>query len=158
MTVFSPDACVTLEFTSDASVTNPGFELSWSCSAEACDIPPFSTCDNPDDIPSLPFTSNDLTTCTAGNSVGPGPCNNADYLEGNEYIFTYTSEGDECISVNVTGSTLGTGISIFNDCPNSATQCVSQTGSFDIVDPTIGFAFLDAVSYTHLTLPTTPYV
>ena len=141
--VFSPDGCVTLEFTSDGSGIDAGFELSWSCSPSACDIPPFSTCDNPDVIPSLPFAANDLTTCTAGNAVNAGPCDNADYMEGNEYIFTYESEGDECISVSVEGTTLGTGISIFSDCPDVAIDCISQTGSANIVDPVIGFAYLE---------------
>ena len=141
--VYSPDGCVTLEFTSDGSGIDAGFELSWSCSAAPCDIPPFSTCDNPDVIPSLPFAASDLTTCTAGNSVNAGPCDNADYMEGNEYIFTYTSGGDECISVSVEGSSLGTGISIFSDCPDVAIDCISQTGSANIADPFIGFAYLE---------------
>ncbi len=141
--VYSPDGCVTLEFTSDGSGTDAGFVLSWSCSAVACDIPPFSNCGNPDAISALPFAANDLTTCTAGNDYNAGPCDNADYMEGNEYIFTYVSEGDECISVGVTGTTEGTGISIFSDCPDVAIDCISQTGSNNIADPVIGFAYLE---------------
>jgi gliding motility-associated-like protein len=43
--------CVTIEFDSDGSIVESGFQLTWICSAEVCDapppvLPPNATCDN----------------------------------------------------------------------------------------------------------------
>jgi len=134
-TSFGVDSdCVTFNFTSDISVTNPGFELSWECSAMACDNP-FITCANPEPIPSLPFTMTDLTTCGTLNSQAFGPCPfGFGLLGGEDYIFTYDSPGDECIRVEVTGAEISTGVSIYNDCPEQATACIGS--GFNFVEET----------------------
>lgn len=136
--------CVTVQFTSDFSVTNSGFELTWQCSPDSCTIPPLITCDDPINIPSLPFFQDEISTCFAGNTVTTGPCGNDGFIDNDEYIFTYDSPGDECINVNITGSNIGTGVAIYNDCPNVASDCVAVAGGgFGAVDPTINGAFLE---------------
>ncbi len=135
--------CVTIQFTSDGSVTNPGFFLEWSSSADTCTIPPIISCDEPIGIPSLPYVATDLSTCFAGNTVSNGPCNEF-FLNGEDYIFTYDSPGDECIMVDISGSAQQTGVAIYNDCPNVATECVASAGGdFGLADPTINAAFLE---------------
>jgi len=136
--------CVTFQFTSDGSINDAGFELTWQCSPETCTVPPPSTCDNPTAIPSLPYASNDMTTCNAANAVSTSPCNNDNWLQGQDVIFTYTSPGDECIAVNLTGTNNGTGVAIFNGCPNTASQCIATAGGgAGQANPTINAAFLE---------------
>lgn len=136
--------CLTVQFTSDGSVADAGWELTWMCSPDTCTIPPPSTCDDPTDIPGLPYSATDLTTCNAFNSVTTSPCNNNFWLNSEDYIFTYTSPGDECISVSVTGASLGTGVGVFNGCPNTATDCLGQAGGgFVASDPEIAAVFLE---------------
>ncbi len=138
------DDCATIFFTSDGSVTNPGFELSWECQADTCDIPPIISCDAPINIGMLPYGADDLSTCFAGNTVQDGPCTNDFFLNGEDYIFTYDSPGDECITVSLTGTSVSTGVAVYDDCPDVATECISQAGGgFNQVDPTIDAAFLD---------------
>ena len=129
--------CVTFGFISDESVTNPGFELTWECSSTPCDNP-FITCANPDVIPALPYVANDLTTCGTLDAQTFGPCDNFfGLLAGEDYIFTYESPGDECIRVEVTGANVNTGVSIYDDCPESSFNCfgtsVNLTGDTSVI-------------------------
>jgi len=147
-TSFQTDSdCITVQFTSDGSVTNPGFEVSWQCSSEICDQPIIS-CANAEPILSLPYNSGVLTTCGAANTISNGPCNNS--LAGEDYVFTYTSPGDECIQVIAAGVELGTGVSIYDDCPTIATDCVG--GGTSLSSDT---AFINAA---YLELPGTYYI
>ncbi|MBI5915580.1 MAG: gliding motility-associated C-terminal domain-containing protein [Bacteroidetes bacterium] len=136
--------CVTFQFTSDGSVVDAGFELTWFCSPDTCTVPPPSTCDNPTPIPSLPYTANGMTTCNAANTVTTSPCNDDDWLGTDDVIFTYTSPGEECIAVSITGSNSATGVGIFNACPNLATDCIAQSGGgFGQNNPSISAAYLE---------------
>ena len=121
---------MTFGFTSDGSVTDPGFELTWECSSTPCDNP-FITCANPDVIPALPYSATDLTTCGTLDAQTFGPCFNVfGLLGGEDYIFTYDSPGDECIQIAVTGANVNTGLSIYDDCPQNATDCVGSSINF----------------------------
>lgn len=119
--------CVTVLFTSDGSFTESGFELSWMCSPDTCDVQP-STCDDATPVPSIPFAATDLTTCNAWNTITGSPCNNNAWLNSDDYIFAYESPGDECISVTVTGANFGTGVGVFDACGAAATDCLGQAG------------------------------
>ena len=136
--------CVTLQFDSDFSVTDAGFELTWTCSPDTCTIPPPITCDNAVPIPSLPYSASDLTTCNAGDNYSSSPCNNDAWMDTDDYIFTYESPGEECIAVSITGTNSATGVAIFNGCPNTATDCIAQAGGgAGQMNPMINAAFLE---------------
>ncbi len=140
----SSTPCITIGFTSDGSVTNPGFEITWECSPDTCTIPPIVSCSEPAEIPSIPYSESDLSTCFAGNTVANGPCSLDDnFLNGDDYIFTYDSPGNECISVTVTGANAGTGVAVYDDCPDAAMNCLGQAGGGFGLDPTIDAAPLD---------------
>lgn len=136
--------CVTVQFLSDVSIKDAGFELTWTCAADPCSVSPPSTCDNPTVIPSLPYISTGLTTCNAGDSYNSSPCNNDDWLGSEDVVFTYTSAGQECIAIQVTGSNPGTGVGIFENCPNIANECIALGGGgLGQSDPTINAVFLE---------------
>lgn len=137
------DQCITIQFTSDGSVTDPGFELTWQCLPEACDVPPIVDCDNPIPVLGMPFSDTDLSTCFAGNSIPSGPCPNDGFVSGEDYIFTYDSPGDECIMIEITGASNGTGVGIYTDCPtNAGADCVANAGG-GVGTPIINGAFLE---------------
>jgi len=117
--------CVTVQFTSDGSFTQGGFDLSWSCTTGDC-INRFSTCDDPTNINGLPYTESGLSTCRSLNSVANGPCDRPDLLAGDDHVFAYTSVGDECIMVEVSNANPLTALSIYNDCPEQATDCLGS--------------------------------
>jgi gliding motility-associated-like protein len=135
--------CITIGFTSDGSVTQDGFELTWECTTDACDNS-FITCANPEIIPSLPFDMDDLTTCGTFNSQAFGPCPfGLDLLGGEDYIFTYDSPGDECITVELAGVGASTGISIYDACPEEAFNCIGTASSLANDTATIESAYLE---------------
>ena len=156
--------CITVQFTSDGSQNASGFRLSWHCSIEECPAFEAITCDAPDIIDQIPFQSNDLTTCFAGNNIEIGPCGTDDFLSGQEYIFAYDSPGGECIAVNITGIIAESGISIIQGCPERGDgTCIEQREVINGLDhiflPNValkekGIYYFLTVSYTHLTLPT----
>ncbi len=117
--------CVTVQFISDGSITDAGFDLSWSCSTGACENP-FSTCAEPTVINSLPYQVSDLSTCGALDAVSSGPCLGGGLLDGEDLIFTYTSPGNECITAALTGANSLTALSIYNDCPEDASLCMGS--------------------------------
>lgn len=117
--------CVTIQFSSDFSVTQGGFELSWQCDQEACETT-FIPCEETFNIFDLPFITNGTTTCGAGNDVQTGPCiPDEDLLAGEDVVYTYTAFGEECIAIMITGADLNTGLSIYDACPESATDCLA---------------------------------
>lgn len=121
--------CVTVQFTSDGSAVQEGFELEWTCSPLACDG---SSIDNPTVINSVPFTQNGLSTCDAAATFANSPCGNDAFLNGPEYVFAYNSPGGLCASINITGALGGTGVIVLDGPPSDpGTSCIatSPTGS-----------------------------
>ncbi|MCB0706789.1 MAG: gliding motility-associated C-terminal domain-containing protein [Saprospiraceae bacterium] len=118
-------SCFTVLFDSDISISQSGFELSWSCSPVAC-LTTFVPCEQTSSIFFLPFQANGQTTCGSGDDVQEGPCPiSTEALMGEDFIYTYNSQGDECISIMLTGVDAGTWLSIYEDCPESASNCMA---------------------------------
>ena len=114
--------CATIAFSSDFSVRGDGFKLSWQCTPSVCPPVEESSCANATTINTLPYQATDLSTCFAGNTIESGPCTNDDFLKGKEYVFAYSSEGGECISLEITGVIPGTGVSVMLGCPEDNTS------------------------------------
>jgi hypothetical protein len=139
-----PTNCATIGFSSDGSVQDAGFELTWSCSPNPCTIPPFVTCDEPEVINDLPYTLTDANNCTSGNSISTSSCGDS-HLAGNDYVFTYTSPGNECIKVDVLSNFNGTGIGVYSACPDEpGAVCITINEADFQEEPTIDVAFLTA--------------
>lgn len=139
-----PGNCATIQFTADVFNEYSGFELTWSCSTSPCTVPPITTCDAPMPIPALPYAAANLSNCLSGNTITEGPCDDG-FLTGNDYIFAYTSPGDECLQINVNGTNPGAGIGVYSMCPSlaGATCIASAGGGGGSMDPGIQAAFLE---------------
>ncbi|HRI61304.1 MAG TPA: hypothetical protein PK228_16300, partial [Saprospiraceae bacterium] len=141
-----PAPCATIGFRSDPFTEYEGFKITWTCSPNACTAPPPTTCSDPAVIASLPFSESGLDNCLSGNTVNDGPCgDDEEFLLGNDYIFSYTSPGDECINITATGTNTGAGIGVYDQCPSlPGANCIaSGGGSFFSVDPIVNAAFLE---------------
>lgn len=139
-------ACATIQFQSDGSIQNEGFQITWSCSQDVCNAPPLTTCADPIEVPDLPYSADGLNNCFSGNSVSDGPCDNDEaYLSGNDYIFAYTSPGDECIRIATTGTNTESGLGVYDNCPSAPNAtCIATTGGgFGSSNPTVNAAFLE---------------
>lgn len=140
-----PAPCATVRFNSDFITEDAGFKITWTCSPDVCTTPPPTTCSDPDVIASLPFAENGLSNCFSGNTINSGPCDDAEFLFGNDYIFTYTSPGDECIHIATTGTNIGAGIGVYDQCPSlPGANCITSAGGgFASADPVVNAAFLE---------------
>ena len=119
--------CITVEFTSDGSVTQGGFELNWSCSSTPCDTDLFP-CQETEGIFALPFVATGNTTCGSGDDLDSGPCDSGGpVLAGEDFVYTYTPSQNGCIDILLTGVNANTGISVYDGCPESATTCLGQS-------------------------------
>ena len=119
--------CVTIEFTSDGSAVQSGFELTWQCLPINCDG---STPDNPTVINSIPFSTNGETTCDGAATFAASPCNDDDFLGGPETVFAYDSPGGICAEIEVTNAAFGTGVIVLDGPPDDANSvCVGQSSS-----------------------------
>lgn len=124
-----PGGCITLQFESDEYLSGTGFRLKWRTGDDIEMMPPPSDCSNPTVISSLPFNGNNLSTCGAGNDYWVTPCNS--HLWAEDMIFVYDSPGDECVEILLNQADDLTSISIYDDCPDRATECMAEA--------TIGF-------------------
>ncbi len=140
-----PGNCATVQFVSDGFIEDTGFKITWTCSPDACTSPPITSCANPEVIPTLPYTNDGLSNCFSGNTINDGPCGNEAFLSGNDYVFSYTSPGQECVQILTSGTNEGAGIGVYGGCPTLAgsTCIVSAGGGFTSVDPFINAAFLE---------------
>ncbi|GAB4496777.1 MAG: hypothetical protein OHK0019_29100 [Saprospiraceae bacterium] len=141
-----PAPCATIRFTSDGFGEFGGFKITWTCSPDACTTPPPTTCADPAEIAGLPFSEDGLSNCFSGNTLDGGPCGeDVEFLAGNDYVFSYTSQGDECIQITASGANIGAGIGVYDQCPSlPGANCIASAGGgFASVDPVINAAFLE---------------
>ncbi|MDO8367702.1 MAG: gliding motility-associated C-terminal domain-containing protein [Saprospiraceae bacterium] len=71
----SPADCITIEFESDGSVEEAGFQLSWQCSADVCDAPPPTLPSNATCDQAISINGCDNTLHTIPLSPGAGDPN-----------------------------------------------------------------------------------
>lgn len=103
-------------------------------------IGPGRNCADPYIISSLPLALNNMATCGYGNEYTQfnSACATS-YLNGEDFVFRYTTSGPECIEIRTSNTFTWVGIMIFNGCPNAGgTSClggaVSGTGSPSVVN------------------------
>lgn len=122
--VVTSNDCMTIGFSSDGGGQQPGFELSWSCSAVECN----SATNDITSIGGLPYDVDNLTTCDNDASFQQTGCGTLPFMAGPESIFAYTTDGtdDNCYSLNVTGAAANTGILVLDGFPTDPTaNCIA---------------------------------
>lgn len=86
-----------------------------------------NTCSNAFTIPSLPYSQTGFTTCGFGNDYNSASSCGTNYLDGDDFVFQYTSPGNECIKVQLTNTDLYTAFFVMDGCPdNPATNCIAS--------------------------------
>ncbi len=118
ITIEAPN-CITLQFTSDGSVTNPGWEATWACSNDPC-APNGSSVDPPD-----------LTDCTGTIEDSGGLGGNYLNQENWEYSICPT-DPHQCIILDIDNydiSTDGDLLTIYETASSSGPVLGQLTGS-----------------------------
>ncbi len=91
---------------------------------------PGSSCGNPMVVAAIPYNNTGLTTCGNGNPYTSAHACGSTYMNGEDFIFRYTSPGNECININLTGTTNWVGVFVYNGCPDLVTtSCIAQLTS-----------------------------
>lgn len=110
--------------------------------AYKCEYPmgsPGADCGNAYNIASLPFSASGLSTCGFGNdfTASNSPCNVA-WIESEDFVFTYTSSGNECINIFTSYTYIYTGISIYDRCPTApGAVCVVSGDNLGAANPSL---------------------
>lgn len=85
------------------------------------------TCSNPFVVPSLPYNQVGFTTCGYGDDYNSTMACGSNFMNGDDFVFAYTSPGNECIGVEVSGSQPWTGFFVLDDCPsNIGANCIAS--------------------------------
>ena len=84
-----------------------------------------SDCSDPTIISSIPYHQVGLSTNGAGDNYSVSPCDNS-YIDGDEYIFTYTPTSNSYITINLLNVDSWTGLHVLDACPDVATNCIAS--------------------------------
>ncbi|MFH1319616.1 MAG: gliding motility-associated C-terminal domain-containing protein [Bacteroidota bacterium] len=96
-----------------------------ACSGGGC-----SDCSNPTPIGSIPFSQSGLSTCGACNNFDEFDACASVYLNGDDYVFTYTPSVNEVIIIDITSPDSYTGVFVMDGCPSTVgTNCVGASVS-----------------------------
>ncbi len=126
-TITIPDSCITVRFRSDGTTEAAGFQINWSCTSNCPPAQPVSHCYAATDVTTLPYTQTGFSTCGAGNQYNSTDACGSGYMDGQDYVFSYTTAGDECIKIELSNTATNTGVFVFDGCPNAdATKCVEK--------------------------------
>ena len=89
------------------------------------------SCSATTNIGSLPYSANNLTTCGNCNSYSSADACGSTFMDGSEYVFTYTPSSDGWVDVQLTTSQAGlrNGASVFllDNCPSSGANCLASS-------------------------------
>ena len=146
-TIQSSTGCLFLRWTSDGSITYPGWEASINCSAcptcvdgiqngsetgvdcggTSCTPCP---CEN-EVIASLPYSQTGKTTCGFGDDYSSADACGNFYMNGDDYVFQYTPPTDQSISITLNNTLSYTGFFVLDNCPDApGATCVASVTEF----------------------------
>jgi len=88
-------------------------------------------CDTANVITSLPFSAIGLSTAMYGNDYNSTMACNSVFMDGDDYVFTYTPTEDTCLTITIANADFSTGLFLLDGCPDDpSAACVSvNTGS-----------------------------
>lgn len=147
-TIQSSSGCLFLEWDSDGSVTDPGWEATISCaSCPTCNdgiqngtetgvdcgglTCPACPCEDTI-IAALPFSGIGMTTCGFGDDYSSSDACGSSYLNGDDYVFRYTPPNNMTVSIQLFNTNTWTGFFVMDGCPDGAsTNCVASATSSD---------------------------
>lgn len=96
------------------------------------------TCATPDVIASLPYNVTGLTTAGSGDDYAATACGGGTYMDGEDYIFTFTPAANINVSISLANTGLGVGLFVMDGCPDATPNCIDyvegQTGNPSIAN------------------------
>ena len=94
----------------------------------SCLSPAGKNCDTAHIINSLPFSGTNMSTFLYGNNYNSTHACGSSYMDGNDYVFEYTTSVSECVTISINNADVNAGLFVLDGCPDSpGTNCVSQS-------------------------------
>jgi len=89
-----------------------------------------SICTNAQTISTLPFSVTNETTCCRGNEYTSLHTCASSYMDGEDFLYSYTPSANETVNINLTGTSSYTGVFVIRGCPDQpGSTCVSSATS-----------------------------
>lgn len=131
ITSSASNGCLTMQFTSDGSVTLSGWQAAISCVTAPASAFPGSTCGNAPFI-TLPYSGSSHTTACYGNdysNASAGSCGSL-YESGEDRVYAYVAPSAQCLSISINGaSTSSIGYQVYDGCPGvTGSACIGSNG------------------------------
>ena len=87
-----------------------------------------ASCANPFVLATLPFNQTGMTTCGFGDDFSSLDACGSSYMGGDDFVFTYTSAGNESVTITLTNTGTWVGVFVMDGCPSTATtNCINPS-------------------------------
>lgn len=130
--------------------------LAYKCEPTPSNIAGGVSAAAPFSIGSLPFSARGLSTCQFGNEYNSTMACGSNYLNGDDFVFSYNGTAGECLNVYTSETFTYTGLFLFDGDPaNPATNCVAfREGSAG--SPFLSNVSLPATQTYYIVVSTSP--
>ncbi|MBX2960796.1 MAG: hypothetical protein KF732_12665, partial [Flavobacteriales bacterium] len=107
-------------------------------------------------IASIPYVQTGFNTSGSGDDFSSSNACGSSYMNGDDYVFTYTPSANECVNIALTNTSTYVGVFVTNGCPSmGGVSCVaSNTNSAG--NPSISSVSLTAGVTYFITVSTWP--
>jgi PKD repeat protein len=102
------------------------------------------TCLTPHAVISLPFYQTGLTTALNLNTYTSADACGSSYMDGNDYVFSYTPLSDVSLNITLSNTGLGVGLFVVDDCPDQITTTCMYLSESVGGNPSISNVYLTA--------------
>ncbi|MEI7594454.1 MAG: T9SS type A sorting domain-containing protein [Bacteroidota bacterium] len=96
-----------------------------------------STCASSHIINTLPFVSTGMTTANTGNAYTSTSTCASTYMNGNDYVFSYTPTENMSVSIKLANTTQAVGVFVTKGCPDLPTSVCVENATSITGNPTI---------------------
>lgn len=124
------------------------FDITRTCSAPGSECVPNTV------IASLPYVQTGFNTSGAGDDFDNSDACASYYMDGDDYVFTYTPAADVCVNVALTNTDTWVGVFVTQGCPTTGTCVAYNTNSSG--NPSVQDVYLTGGVEYFITVSTDP--
>ncbi len=124
------------------------FDITRTCSAPGSECVPNTV------IASLPYVQTGFNTSGAGDDFDNSDACASYYMDGDDYVFTYTPAADVCVNVALTNTDTWVGVFVTQGCPTTGTCVAYNTNSSG--NPSVEDVYLTGGVEYFITVSTDP--
>lgn len=139
---------VYVAYYSSGSTTTGTFDITRTCSVPGSECVPNTV------IGSLPYVQTGFNTSGAGDDFDNSDACASYYMDGDDYVFTYTPAADVCVNIALTNTSTWVGLFVTQGCPTTGTCVAYNTNSSG--NPSVQDVYLTGGVEYFITVSTNP--